>query len=173
MGNLTKKRILYPILIFIILLVSFDLQHYYKSDTKLPWREVANFVATNSDMDRDAAVFCQPFIQLPFDYYYTAELEGVGISKTVGDTQELAALVDSAVRGKDRLWLVLSYGGQDAPIRSYLVGRYGSEAILLEKQFRRGQEGLVRSYFVSRYGSETPLLENYQILVVLFDLRTP
>jgi hypothetical protein len=53
----------------------------------------------------------------------------------VSDIQKLGAFVDSAVDGKDRLWLILDGGGQTPPIRGYLVDRYSSKSIILEKEF--------------------------------------
>lgn len=134
--NLTNKRILYPVLAFVVLLSSFGLYSYYKSDVKPQWREVANFIEISSKVDTDVAVFCASYIQRPFAYYYKGELQQFGIGKNVEDTQELAALVDNAVQEKDRLWLILAHVDQKAPIRPYLEDRYGIEAVLLEQKFK-------------------------------------
>jgi hypothetical protein len=134
--NLTNKRILYPVLAFVVLLSSFGLYSYYTSDVKSQWREVANFIEINSKVDTDVAVFYQSYIQSPFAYYYKGELQQFGVAKNVEDTQELAALVDNAVQEKDRLWLILAYVDQKAPIRLYLEDRYGIEAVLLEQKFK-------------------------------------
>ena len=137
MGNLHWKYIFYPILIFIVFLSFFGLQQYYSNPGKAQWREAAVFIEMNSNADSDVAVFCASFFQNPFNYYYKGELERLGISNRVSDIQKLGAFVDSAVDGKDRLWLILDSGSQTAPIRGYLVDRYGSKSIILEKEFHR------------------------------------
>jgi len=134
MGNLNRKWLFYPVLIFIILLSSFGLQSYYKNDVKEQWREVANLVELNS-MRNDVIIVCAGYYRLPFDYYYQGVLKEVGIGRDVEDTEELTTFVDDAVHGKDRLWLVLCHDGQGAPIMSYLISRYGSRSIPMEEHF--------------------------------------
>ena len=108
---------------------------------KAQWGHAAEFIETNARVESDVAVFSAPqvsasYIQDPFDYYYTGELQKFVITAGTGDTQELTAFTDKAVRGRDRLWLIMSHGGTKVPIRSYLESRYGSEAILSENQFK-------------------------------------
>jgi mannosyltransferase len=134
MGNLNRKWLFYPVLIFIILLSSFGLQSYYKNDVKEQWREVANLVELNS-MRNDVIIVCAFYYRLPFDYYYQGDLAEFGIARDLEDTEELTTFVNYAVRGKDRLWLILCYSAQSAPIRSYLTNRYGSRSILMEEHF--------------------------------------
>lgn len=133
MGNLNRKWLFYPVLIFIILLSSFGLQSYYKNDVKEQWREAADLVELNS-MRNDVIIFCASYCQVPFDYYYQGDLTELGIKKDI-ETGEIAASVDDAVHGKDRLWLVLSHGGQNAPLRFYLMSRYGSRSIIMAEYF--------------------------------------
>jgi hypothetical protein len=132
MGNLNRKWLLYPVLIFITLLSSLGLYQYYKNDVKEQWREVASFVEDNSK-GNDVVIICAKYCQVPFDYYYRGNLPEFGIGNTVKETQELATFVDNAVQGKDRLWLILSHAGKEAPIRDYLVNRYGNGSIIEEK----------------------------------------
>jgi len=135
MGNLNRKWVFYPVLIFIILLSSFGLQLYYKNYTKAQWREAANFVELNSRVDSDVIVFCASFCRTPFNYYYKGSLPQFRIGTNVGKTKALDTFVDDAVDGKDRLWLVLGHGGQMAPIRTYLRDRYGSRSIIVREEF--------------------------------------
>ena len=126
MSNLNRKWLSYPVLIFIALLSSLGLyQSYYKNDVKEQWREVASLVELNSK-GNDVIIFCADYCQVPFDYYYKGDLPEFGIGKGVEETQELATFVDNAVQGKDRLWLILSHGSEEAPIRSYLVTDMGA-----------------------------------------------
>lgn len=149
MGNLSKKWILSISLIVIVILSSLVLQPYYKYDQKNYWRQTAEFIAANARVESDVLVFSTSRtgasyiqnslytgVQVPFNYYYTGELQELVISTSVDDTEKLAAFVDEASRGKERLWLILSYGGQDVPIRYYLESRYGSESILIDKEFK-------------------------------------
>jgi mannosyltransferase len=63
------KKMLTSVLIVIVLLSSLGLYNYYTVDIKEQWREAANFVESESK-DGDVIVFCQPYVQRPFDYYY-------------------------------------------------------------------------------------------------------
>ena len=133
-GKLNRKRLFYPVLIVIVVLSSVGLQYYYEKDVKGQWREVADLVEQNSTRN-DVIIFCKDVCQVPFDYYYQGDLAEFGIKSSVGDTGEIAVFVDDAVYGKDRLWLVLSHAGQAAPIKIYLIDRYGSQSILMEERF--------------------------------------
>jgi mannosyltransferase len=133
MGKINMKRVFYPILIFIIVLSSLGLYQYYTNDIKNQWREVATFIETNSK-DSDVIVFCAPYVQNPFDYYYTGGLQKFGIAKALTDTQQISTLLENEIREKDRLWLVLSHGGQDSPVHRYLE-RYDGGSIVIEKKF--------------------------------------
>lgn len=137
MGNLNRKWLFYPVLIFIALLSSLGLYQYYKNDVKEQWREVASLVELNSK-GNDVIIFCSGVYHIPFDYYYKGNLPEFGTGKDVEETQGLATFVGNAVQGKDRLWLILEYGHQPAPIRSYLLSRYGGDAILIEKHYIGG-----------------------------------
>ena len=135
MSDITKRSILLAVLVFIIFLSYLGLHHYYRTDVKSQWRDVANLIEREANVDKDAVIFCASYIQTPFDYYYKEEIRKVGIDKAVSDTRQLATVVDGATREKERLWLILGHGGQKAPIMNYLINRYGSKAVLVEKQF--------------------------------------
>jgi len=132
-GNLNREWLFYPVLILIIILSSFGLQSYYKNDVKEQWREAANFVELNS-LRNDAILFCVNYCQVPFNYYYQGELPEFGIGGDAGEAG-VAAVIDHAVYGKDRLWLVLSHGGPGASISRYLTDRYAGRSIIMAERF--------------------------------------
>jgi mannosyltransferase len=132
-GKLNRKWLFYPVLILIILLSSLGLQSYYKNDVKTQWREVADFIEQNS-LRNDAIIFCSDLYQVPFDYYYQGEMAEFGIK---GDAEEagVAAVMDNAVYGKDRLWLVLSHENSGASIIRCLADRYNVWKRIMVKYF--------------------------------------
>ena len=109
------------------------LQHHYARDVKPQWRETVDFIEYNSQAD-DAIIFCADFVQQPFDYYYRGDLERFGIDKDVKDTQTIAAIVDKAVAGKERLWLILALEGE-AFIEDYLIDRFGGNSVVVDEEF--------------------------------------
>jgi mannosyltransferase len=98
------------------------------------WREVANLIQQESLPDD--VILSLPAYQIPFNYYYKGDLEVLtyGLSE---DNGELAALVDRATYGKERLWLIImNYQSTiDAPIKGYLLARYGNESLVIQKDF--------------------------------------
>lgn len=48
----------------------------------------------------------------------------------------LAAIVDKAAAGKERLWLILAYEGE-AFIEDYLIDRFGSNSVVVDEEFIR------------------------------------
>jgi mannosyltransferase len=133
-GHLDRKRLFYPVLAIIVVLSSVGLYYFYKDNVKPQWREAAALVEQNS-LSNDTIIFCTGFCRTPFNYYYQGELTESGIGKYEEDRRVIAGLVDEAVYGKDRLWLVMCRGGQGAPAAFYLVHRYGKESILMEEEF--------------------------------------
>lgn len=134
LSELNTRKVIYPALIAIVLLSVPGLANYYVHDVKEQWREVAELVELNSK-ENDVTIFCASYVQKAFDYYYQGELAKFGIDRNVEDTQELAASVNDATSGKERLWLILSHAGHDPPIESYLIDRLGSDSILTEQEF--------------------------------------
>ena len=130
------KKWLCLILLLIIALSGLGLHSYYVRDVRYQWREVAKLVETES-REGDVIVIDLfgkvDFCQKPFDYYYKGDLPRFGIRREA-DTTVVAKSIDDAVSGKDRLWLILSHGGNKAPVWEYLKDRY-SEMIILEEKF--------------------------------------
>jgi len=133
LSELNIRKVIYPILIIIVILSSPGLANYYTKVNKAQWREVAGLVELNS-RENDVAIFCAG--QIPFNYYYHGELTKFGIDRNVEDTQELAAFVNDATSGKERLWLIISQTvGHNPYMEGYLIDRYGSDSLLLEQEF--------------------------------------
>ena len=133
-GNISKKWLFYPVLIFIFLLSSFGLQSYYKNDIRDQWRETADFVEINSN-NNDVIVFTPGYLQNPFNYYYQGDLLEFGFSSGTGETQEIDDFLDDTVQAKDRVWLILYRHNKKSLLRSYMIDRYGSQSIIIEKDF--------------------------------------
>lgn len=134
-STFTKKKAIYLILVLIVVLSLPGLQHYYAHDVKPQWRETADFIEYNSQAD-DAIIISADFTQIPFDYYYEGNLERVGIDRDVKDPLMLAAIVDKAVAGKERLWLILAHE-REAFIEDYLIDRFGSNSVVVDEEFVR------------------------------------
>ena len=132
-STFTNKKALYTVGILIAVLSLPGLQYYYTHDVKEQWRETADFIEYNSQAD-DVIIFCAGYVQKPFDYYYEGDLQKFGIGRNVADAQEIAATVDNAVAGKQRLWLILSHEGE-ALTEDYLIDRFGSDSVIVEKEF--------------------------------------
>jgi len=134
-GLSNLKIALYPLLLVIVLLATPNLTDYYCNIQKEQWREVAAFIEVNSEKD-DVCIFCADYIQGPFDYYYQGGLAEYGIvKKNAQNSQEIEALFKEATIGKERVWLILGHGGQQLPVKSYIVDKYGDDSILMEPQF--------------------------------------
>lgn len=134
LSGLNTKKAIYSILIVIVVLSAHSVVNYYVHDVKQQWREVAKLVELNSE-ENDVTIFCASFVQMPFDYYYQGELVKFGLDKNIKDIQEIAAFVNNAISGKERLWLILSQAPRDPPIESYLTERLGDDSILMEQEF--------------------------------------
>lgn len=136
MGNLNRKWLFYLVMILIVLLSSLGLYQYYSNDVKEQWREVASFVESNGKAKTDIIVFYKGYVQIPFDYYYKGYITEFGISTNKKTREEITTFVGEKMRGKERMWLVLSHvdGHQPVPIRDYLMDRYGS-GLILQKRF--------------------------------------
>jgi len=131
-STFTNRKALYAVVIIAALSLP-GLQYYYTHDVKEQWRETADFIEYNSQAD-DVIIFCAGYVQIPFDYYYEGDPEKFGIGRNVADAQEIAATVDNAVAGKQRLWLILSHEGE-ALTEDYLIDRFGSDSVIVEKEF--------------------------------------
>jgi mannosyltransferase len=134
--NVTYVLVTYILLALIVLFSLPGLYDYYAYPQREQWREVANLVQSTSQPG-DVVVLCPGGYRSAFDYYYEGDLERLGISEKVTQNEELTTFVDSAASGKERLWLVLvTYAStKDAPIKPYLFSRYGSDSLILQKEF--------------------------------------
>ena len=136
MGNLNRKWLFYPVLIFIIFRSSVVLYQNYGTPKKEQWREVASFVGNNEKAETDVIVFYQYFVQTPFDFYYNGNIPEFGISTNIQASEEITSFLVEKMQRKERVWLVLSHADSDqpVPIRDYLMDRYGSR-LLIQKKF--------------------------------------
>ena len=105
------------------------------------WREVADLIERESRPSD--AVLCPGGYDICLNYYYKGDLEtvmyGYGYGSDVPpDEGELTALVDRATDGKERLWLImLQYENTvDAPIKGFLLTRYGSDSVVRQEDFQ-------------------------------------
>jgi len=98
------------------------------------WREVADLI--DQESLSDDVILCLGGYDTPFKYYYKGDLEVLTYG-TSEDDEELAVLVERATEGNKRLWLIMmNYQGTiDAPIKGYLLARYGDTSILLQRDF--------------------------------------
>ena len=131
LDQITSNKLKYCVLIAILLLSSFGVKQYYTDSNKEQWREVAAYIEDNS-ANSDVIVFYKDYIQMPFDYYYTGELQKIGVKNPTA--QHIDALLEEAT-DNDRLWLVLSHGGRESQLNSYMLERYGSSAVVQTKEF--------------------------------------
>ena len=51
-----------------------------------------------------------------------------------GDNAGIAAVVDEATSGKERMWLILSHCDNGGLIQAYLEDRYGNDSVLMERE---------------------------------------
>ena len=132
-GSLTNTKVAYAIIAFIALLSILGLQQYYAEPYWEQWRETVDLIEHHAQAD-DVIIICASYTQKPFDHYYRGDLERFGIVRDVTSTQQIDTVVDNAIVEKERLWLVLSNQGI-AITEEYLVSRFGSESVVVEKEF--------------------------------------
>ena len=140
LSNLRVKWVIYPVLLIIVLLGVPRLERYYANYQKPQWRDVTAFVEFNS-RENDVILYSPRHRQRAFDYYYRTryhgELEAFGIGSNVSDAQEIAALVNEAISGKERLWLILFRPEPDQAIEAYLIDKYGDGLVIIERDFHK------------------------------------
>ena len=136
LSQFAKGKIIFPILIVIMFLSSIGLVDYYTEVNKEQWREVAETVELNSK-ENDVVIFCANYVQEPFDYYYHREIAKFGIARNVEDNQEIATLVNQAITGRGRVWLILSHSGSkpSTPVENYMMDRCGKDSVLVNQDF--------------------------------------
>ena len=134
LATFNSKRALYPLILTIAALSFSGLYDYYADDVKEQWRETAALVEQNA-VENDVIIFCQGVVHIPFDYYYRGELEEFGIYNN-DDIQKVAAVIGSAVEGKERVWLILSHEwAVEEDSRGFLVEELSKETLLFEEEF--------------------------------------
>jgi hypothetical protein len=116
------RKMLASVLIVIIVLSSFGLYTYYTVDIKEQWRETADLVEAES-REGDVIVFCESYVQRPFDYYYGGELPEFGVSESA-DAEELASIINNVIDERERLWLIVSNVSTLPSVHDYLEGKY-------------------------------------------------
>jgi mannosyltransferase len=137
LDNLNRKWLLYPALILIILLSSLGLYQYYTLYTKQMWREAANFIENNGKAGSDIILFSDdyPYVRTPFNYYYKGDIPEFGIKTDMLTDGGVASDVENAIQGEKRLWWISDYTIQTEPVEKYLTDRYGSQSIIMRKEF--------------------------------------
>ena len=112
-------------LVVLIALTGFGLRSYYFLHDKEAWDQAAAYVDQRLQPG-DAIVFSVGFLQIPFDYYYSApptySVHEIGLSGTSGDP---FVVLDEA-KTRSRVWLIVSHpqASTDAVIASLQgVGR--------------------------------------------------
>lgn len=162
MSTITKKKILYSTLIFVILLSGLGLRDYYVNFIHPQWREVVSFVKIHCKEESDVAIISPSVDQIAFDYYYKGELKRVGMNHHLSGIEEISNFVNDASREKVRVWLIFTQdirrinifgpyccvmprpnreeiSRKNTELVGYLMNRYGNKAIQLDKQFFRIQ----------------------------------
>ena len=120
--SVAGKKTMLSLLLVIAVFSSFGLYDYYSIDIKEQWREVVGIISERAKQD-DVLIFCKPYVQLPFDYYYKGDLEEFGVPENAS-AQDIAALVNNAIEGKSRLWLIVSNVSGLPPVVDYLKDNY-------------------------------------------------
>jgi mannosyltransferase len=85
------------------------LQHYYVTDVKEQWREVATYVEESAEKD-DVIVFAPDengWQGRCFYWYYRGDLPGCGIAAQLTDDEAIAGAVARCTSGSERFWLIM------------------------------------------------------------------
>jgi uncharacterized membrane protein len=129
-----KVNMNYILLALVVLPCLLEVSNMYTTPRREQWREIADLIQQESLPDD--VILCPQGYDIPFDYYYKGGLEMVTYT-TSEDKGELTALVDRATNGKERLWLIMMnyVTTRDAPIKGHLSARYGSDSVVIQKDF--------------------------------------
>lgn len=90
------------------------------------WRGIATYIVSNAQPD-DVVVFVPGWNWKPFDYYARGRVALEGDTPIPLTATEVPRLVDDAIKGRTRLWLVQAeghYADPDNALRSYLDRTY-------------------------------------------------
>jgi uncharacterized membrane protein len=137
--GVARARVQYLLLGLIVLLCLPQVGVMSRFPQREQWREVADLIERES-LPSDA-ILCPVGYDICLNHYYKGDLEAVmyGYGYDVPpDEGELTALVDRATDGKERLWLImLQYENTvDAPIKGFLLTRYGSDSVVRQEDFQ-------------------------------------
>jgi len=126
----TRLNLTILTLVVLITLISLPgIYSYYAYPHKEQWREAVHFIAQEYRPD-DAIVFNMRKSPKVFEYYYNGNTQIWEISPAVIENEE-------PIIGIDRLWLVIrSYEStENNPLKNKLLARYGSDSLILQKEF--------------------------------------
>lgn len=131
---LARVNVKYILLALVLLLCLPQIESICTDPMREQWREVADLVQQESQSHDVILSYAR--YDIPFNYYYQGDLEIVGYGAQEGE--ELAALVDRATEGKERLWLIMMQytPAIDAPIRGYLLACYGGDSVAIQQDFQ-------------------------------------
>ena len=134
-ARVTRVKVDHILLALVVLLCLPQLLTMYAYPRREQWREVADLVQQESLPDD--VILCPGNYDIPFNYYYKGDLEMLTYT-VYEDNGELAALVDRAIDGKERLWLIMMQYSTtiDAPIKGFLLARYGNESLVIQEDFK-------------------------------------
>lgn len=110
--GITGVRRVVPVfvsLLTLVILIAPGLQHYYITDVKEQWREVAAYVEANA-RNSDVLVFAPDeagWQQKSFDWYYNGSLPSCGVSIAMKDDEAIASALAACMAGYERFWLVM------------------------------------------------------------------
>jgi mannosyltransferase len=93
----------------LVIVIAPGLHHYYVTDVKEQWREVAQYVEENAGRD-DAIVFAPDengWQQKSFYWYYRGSLPGCGIDVRLMDDASIENARARCTSGAQRFWLVM------------------------------------------------------------------
>ncbi len=112
LGITTIRRVVpeFLFMIAIVIMIVPGLQHYYVTDVKEQWREVARYVEENGRQG-DVVVFApseEGVQQKAFDWYYRFSLPRCGLEpQFCKDTAAIADALARCTTGRERFWLIM------------------------------------------------------------------
>lgn len=128
--HIARANLVTAAIVVLVSLVSLPgLYTLYAQPQKGDWREVVSFVQQEAKPD-DIVVFYPDYHSITFDYYYKGDPKISVIASEVIEDEE-------SLLGKERLWLVLPgyESNEDTSIKQELLDRYGSDSLMLQKEF--------------------------------------
>lgn len=115
-------------LISLTLLAGIGLSGYYVQDVKPQWQEATGHIQKHAQPN-DVILLHRYFITFPFLYYIQPEIPFYRIGD-FQDENHFDRFLQKITAGKSRLWLILSGGGEDPRILSFMFKKYGKDVVL-------------------------------------------